>query len=136
MTFLPVRTEPDGRILYLCDRCGTPALTKNPPEQIYCLCKTSESVRLASAGWPSAEPEQLALLSGWYAAWFAQHASGEDRAAYPAGEARLAKCLRECQHFTPARCAKAGRGCEKRRVWFGWLLAGDCPRFEARSALD
>ena len=131
-----LRTAVDGRTVYHCDGCGASITTADPPERIHCLCEMPRAVRSASAGWPATEAEQLALLTAWYAAWFAQHASGEDRAAYPAGEARLAKCLRECQHFTPARCAKAGRGCKKRRLWFGWLLAGDCPRFEARSALD
>lgn len=118
------RVLPGGRVRYVCRDCGAVAITAEHPSTIRHECPSGER-RLP--GWPTDPAEQLALLAGWLRAWHARH---HDAGDIDAALARLERCLSECRHFTPARCALAGRGCDKRPTWWRWILAGECERFE------
>lgn len=113
----------DGRTHYHCEACGATLTTRDPLERVHCLC--------GSKAWPKSPATQLTLISRWLDAFYRGHPV--DLAG---AKARLAKCLGECSHFQPPRCSLAGDTCESRRRWFGWILAGECKRFEPRLPLN
>jgi hypothetical protein len=111
----------DGRERYLCTECGLRWTSRYGPKQQHHACAPAD-------GWPTAPAEQLATVQGWLADFYA----GCPFADVAGAAARLETCLGKCKHFAPPRCSRAGNDCQSRRVWFGWLIVGECRRFEAR----